>query len=458
MRPRSIATKFTLLVTILVTVIVLAASAGVGVMVYFQTEREIQRQLSTEATTIVEQYLQVSKGSVQLSSTVSGEALASALRTLDLSLYIENTQGAVLATYGTYRDITPEEQAQFIQTSPMENGMYRDISLRGNRYDTYTIPLRSSEGTVGYMQISRLNNVLPLITRTLGSTLLFILPLVWIVAAATTRMLSAAILDPLSRLVAFMDQIEVEHVSSHTLMLPPFADREVRVLVIAFNALLTRVHETITREREAAENISHELKTPLTRIASSLGVAAQGAPPATVRAIRTITRDIVQLGSQADAILDLAITHPSTTQTSCLLSPVIAELSISIPPDITYHAHLSKNFRIPMTSEHARVVWQNIFENAIKYNHHGGTLTITAKVSGSGWSVTTTNTTQERDGEDGNVFDRWWRGASSSVRGRGIGMALIRDICHIYHLTATFSIENGIATTVVAGPSLQPSS
>lgn len=458
MRHVSLSTKLILLVGVLVTAIVVTAATLVGGTIFVQIEREIERQLSTETASIVTNYLQVSKGAIQLSPAVSGEALATELRTLDLSLYIENTEGAALAKYGIYRDLSSSQQAIFTPTSLLTRatsggGIYQDVSLGSTRYDTYTIPLRSKDVFAGYLQIARTNNVLPLITQTLSSTFLLVLPLIWLVALFATSSLVKAILLPLSRLVTLMEVADVETLTTHTFVAPLASDREVAVLTRAYNSLLSRVRITISREREVAENISHEFRTPLTRIASSLAVTAQTAPPTVSKSLRKSIKEIVALGATADTILALALSHDVVSApTTCLLSPLLSELSGSIPSKITWQSDVPKDFRVPMPPEHARVLWQNLLDNAVKYNHDQGKITVHARTSGEEWKVEMTNTTSTPSTIPGKVFERWWRGSQpTKIRGSGIGMAIIHDICRKHHLTAAFFVRDGVASATITG-------
>lgn len=456
MRPLRLATKLSIVVGLLATVIVILAVGAAGYVVFSQTEREIARQLSQAATMIVQDYLEIAKGTIEIAPTKNGEELAADLRTLDLSLYIVNTEGATLAQYGIYRDVNKDQLALLLPRtllSPPAGGVgaYRDATLVAGTYDTYTIPLRSATTQAGYLQIARPNNVLPLITKTLESTLLIFLPLVWLAAYGATRAGTKLILSPLTRLVDFIEHAEVETLAAKRIELPR-ADREVGILVRAFNKLLAKVHFAIQSRGQVAENISHEFRTPLTRIASSLAIVVPAVDPASQRIVRKAIKDVVALGSQAESILDLAISaEPGKSET--LLAPMVAELFTTVPANIRATSKIPAGFRVPLLPDHTRILLKNLVENAVKYNTPDGKIMLSASETGDTWEVTLANTTREKLEGTHRVFERGWRGnRKSATAGKGLGMAIIQDVARKNNLTVTFrQIANSLVEVRVEG-------
>lgn len=95
----------------------------------------------------------------------------------------------------------------------------------------------------------------------------------------------------------------------------------------------------------------------------------------------------------------------------------------------------------------------NLIDNAIKYNHQGGHIYVTVKDEGNQAVYTVRDTgIGIPKGEQKRIFERFYRVDSSrskTIKGTGIGLAVVKHIIDIHHGTVTVESEVGDGTTFI---------
>jgi len=234
-------------------------------------------------------------------------------------------------------------------------------------------------------------------------------------------------------------------------------------LTEVFNAMTARLDGSFQRVREFTLHASHELKTPLTVIRSELETALHdeksGAPPQPARLLSQLDEidrltkivDGLTLLTKADA--GQVALHREPLQLDELVRESFADANILAQPS---------GVRVTLTDCQAtaiqgdrhrlRQLLLNLTDNAVKYNHPGGAVTISLRRAGAAAELRVANTGPGLAVElQPRVFERFFRGDAShnrEVEGCGLGLSIAQWIVHTHGGTIHFASQPGQLTTV----------
>lgn len=458
MRKIGLSARLTMTVGILASGIVAIAAVSIGMLIYLQSEQQIRKQLSAASTVIINDYLMNDQGQVSLQKKDDGQSLVVLLRNMDMSLFLTNASGSAIAEYGIYRSISASDKSILFQagdagdTHNSSAGVYvdKEISQIG-RLDTYTVPLRNGSAIIGYMQITRINNIWPIIMQSLLWALLIQLPVTWIAAVYVIRWGTRQTLAPLGQLVSTVETLDVDHLPEN-LSEPVRMDYDVRLLYQTFHVLMARIRSTLTRQKEISQNVSHEFKTPLTRVITRLALIVEKVSPEQRTIVEGAMQELVGLGQQVDGLLDMAVYETSVEQSGTagfLFSPFIRNLGANLPKSKRVTYHIPRGMKLPIPEGHARIIWRNLLENAAKYSSGNGAIDVSAHETPHAWSVSVSNAVDRAAAPSSRVFLRHYRGfVSHSIQGHGLGMAIVRDVCKQLHLELDYEVDNDMRVCV----------
>lgn len=449
------------MVGMLASCIVAVAAMSIGMLIYVQSEQQIRKQLSSAAAVIIGDYLMSEQGNVALQTKDEGQSLVVYLRNMDMSMLLANSTGVTIAEFGIYRNIKTRDKKILFNTANLEkvrksgSGIYIDKELSEvGRLDTFTVPLRNGSETVGFMQLSRINYIWPIILQSLLWALFIQLPITWLAAVYMIRWGTHRTLLPLNELVSTVETLDIDQLPEQ-IREPSRMDHDVLLLYKTLSGLITRIRSTLIRQREIAQNVSHEFKTPLTRVTTRLALVVREAAPKQKQVIESVMKELVGLGQQVDGLLDLAVYEKTTVRgeaAGLLFSPFIKNIRANLPRSNRVIYKIPRGMRIPIPESHARIVWRNLLENAAKYGSASGSIEVTALRSSSKWSVSVTNAVERNTASSSHVFLRHYRGlVSHSIQGHGLGMAIVRDVCKQLHLKVDYIVDARRVCVCVSG-------
>lgn len=255
---------------------------------------------------------------------------------------------------------------------------------------------------------------------------------------------------PLARLAQTVHRIDPA--SRNSRIPTDQGDPELSHIATAFNAYLARMDDFVAREQAFIRSASHELRTPLAVVGGAVDVlrargldrdGAAGPLERIERATRTMTETV-------DALLALARREAAAHETSpcradrLLNAAVGAQRELAAQRGLTLTLGACEPTTVHASARMLAMLMENLLRNALENTDRG---TVTASVRAGTLSVVDTGS-----GLDPDTARRFLRGAGPAerVRGHGIGLYVVGQICahHGWKVTFEPNPAGGTAVTV----------
>ena len=236
---------------------------------------------------------------------------------------------------------------------------------------------------------------------------------------------------------------------------PHFAEDEVGELAAALDDYAQRQSALIQRDREFNSDVSHELRTPLAVIASTteLLVATPDLPEKLHTRLQRIERAVRQATELTQALLLLSRAERSgpVDGETTNVARVVAEVIDTHRPDIgrkpiELRAEVEAQVTVEAPSSVVAVALGNLVGNACKYTQEGE---IVVRVQAGRVRVEDTGPGIKAEDAE-HLFERGVRGEGETVKGAGLGLAIVRRLCELYGWRVTLAprAERGAVATL----------
>lgn len=220
--------------------------------------------------------------------------------------------------------------------------------------------------------------------------------------------------------------------------------KELNQLSVSYNRMLERLSAAFEIQRQFTANAAHELRTPLALMQVQLDLYHSNSHPGndadTVQMIKMVTEQNDRLNKMVKTLLDMSELQTVGRDDEIVLDALVDEVLEDLEPLAE-----GKNIRLIGKCKDVTMVGSdiliyrlvyNLVENAIKYNHSGGQVTVTAdrKEKHVYLSVEDTGTGIPEELKE-RVFEPFFRVDKSRSRelgGVGLGLALVREIVRVH--------------------------
>ena len=216
--------------------------------------------------------------------------------------------------------------------------------------------------------------------------------------------------------------------------------KELNQLSVSYNKMLERLSEAFEMQRQFTANAAHELRTPLALMQVQLDLYNSTEHPGndecTGHTIAMITEQNERLSKVVKTLLDMSELRITVRDEKIMVDALVEEVLEDLEPLAAEKnvELIGKCKPVTMTGSDIliyRLVY-NLVENAIKYNHPEGKVTVTACQKEKKVILSVADTGSGIPGElRERVFEPFFRVDKSRSRelgGVGLGLALVHEI------------------------------
>ena len=317
------------------------------------------------------------------------------------------------------------------------NSLQDAVTLQDENEIYIGIPDGAWDGFVEDFSVQVYNNKLDYRQKSL-----IISALMALLGGVITYFISGHALKPLR---VFSDKIE--KVQAQNLADSRIEENEVKELnqlSMSYNKMLGRLSDAFEAQRQFTANAAHELRTPLALMQVQLDLYHSNSHPGndadTVQMIKMVTEQNDRLNKMVKTLLDMSELQTVGRDDEIILDALVDEVLEDLEPLAE-----GKNIRLIGKCKDITMVGSdiliyrlvyNLVENAIKYNHSGGQVTVTAdrKEKHVYLSVEDTGAGIPEELKE-RVFEPFFRVDKSRSRelgGVGLGLALVREIVRVH--------------------------
>ncbi len=295
---------------------------------------------------------------------------------------------------------------------------------------------------------------------------------VWVVGLLATAAVGFALASTALLPVRHITQraMDIARANLDARLETPVVDDEIGAMARSLNTLLERLHAALDVNRRFAADAAHELRSPITAMAGEIDVALRrDRTTAEYQETLRLVRD--RLSALSSVISDLMllvrsqegrdIVKRQELALESLVGSSIARLrSVALSRGVTISTGDLGGLSTYGEPGLLGRVFDNVLENAIRYNREHGTVSITGSFTDSAagsWEAgrivvrVTDSGPGIPDGETDRVFDRFYRVDTSRTRhtgGAGLGLAIAREVLALFHGTIRVEHTSAQGTSI----------
>ena len=271
---------------------------------------------------------------------------------------------------------------------------------------------------------------------------LIITVLLALLGGVVTYFISGHALRPIREFSDKIEEVQAQNLSDSRI--EENNVKELNQLGISYNKMLERLSEAFEIQRQFTANAAHELRTPLALMQVHLDLYNSASHPGndadTLQTIKMVTEQNDKLNRMVKTLLDMSELQTVGRDDKIILDAIVEEVLADLEP-----LAVEKNIKLIGKCEDATMIGSdiliyrlvyNLVENAIKYNHPLGQVTVTAYQRNKHvyLSVEDTGSGIPKELRE-RVFEPFFRVDKSRSRelgGVGLGLAFVREIVRVH--------------------------
>lgn len=339
----------------------------------------------------------------------------------------------------------PFEKAKELTT---ESYFYRQFKREnGKVFRSIILPVvnRISAEKIGWVEagesVKEIENTLAFFRK----LLLLSLPIALLFVAIVSYWMVNRLIQPVSAMAEQTEKISYTNLDERLPIINP--NDELGRLGTRFNMLLDRLENAFQTQRQFLNNVSHELKTPITILRNHWEKAtADNSLPDSIR--RRLNTDVEELVRLSKMVSDLSLLshslemHPALKREQVSLTEMLHHLV----EDIRLLAN-QKNQSIEfLGNEPVQVngeprflkrLFLNLLDNAVKYTPDNGSIRVSCSMENGHAVVCFSDNGIGINSQDlPHIFDRFYRASnvhSNNAKGTGLGLSIAKWIAEAHH-------------------------
>ena len=271
---------------------------------------------------------------------------------------------------------------------------------------------------------------------------LIITVLLALLGGVVTYFISGHALRPIREFSDKIEEVQAQNLSDSRI--EENNVKELNQLGISYNKMLERLSEAFEIQRQFTANAAHELRTPLALMQVQLDLYNSASHPGndadTLQTIKMVTEQNDKLNRMVKTLLDMSELQTVGRDDKIILDAIVEEVLADLEP-----LAVEKNIKLIGKCEDATMIGSdiliyrlvyNLVENAIKYNHPLGQVTVNAYQRNKHvyLSVEDTGSGIPKELRE-RVFEPFFRVDKSRSRelgGVGLGLAFVREIVRVH--------------------------
>ena len=263
-----------------------------------------------------------------------------------------------------------------------------------------------------------------------------------LIGGVVTYFISGHALRPIREFYDKIEEVQAQNLAASRI--EENKVKELNQLSVSYNKMLERLSDAFEIQRQFTANAAHELRTPLSLMQVQLDLYNSTRHPDndadTLQTIKMVTEQNGRLSKMVKTLLDMSELQTVGRDDEIMVDALVDEVLADLDP-----LAQEKNIKLTGKCKNITMVGSdiliyrlvyNLVENAIKYNHSGGQVTVTAyrKEKHVYLSVEDTGNGIPEELRE-RVFEPFFRVDKSRSRelgGVGLGLALVREIVRVH--------------------------
>lgn len=455
MKRTSFSKRITLYFLLATAALIVVSFTTIYVVVYRTAYSHLDEDLNAESLEVYNGIVTLSDRMIIANPKEWDEGEHNQIEVNPTFIQIADTSGAILKK-------TPNLVQGKLEIYPeLKTSEYFNTHLANSSVRQLQKPITNHLGqTFGYLSIAIPLDESQLVIRNLRIVLLLALPMVLLVLYYVINFITNKSISPVYELTNAAQKITRENLNQR-IQLPKYKD-ELYTLVNTINSLLDRLEDAVLREKQFTADASHELRTPLSSLKGTLEVMLRKPrePEEYIQKIQYGLAEVNRMTVLVEQLLLLARhegvpvpVHPQKIRLEELIHVLAARLSKQLDENqISLKLQIPSDFEIFADRFMLEQVLENLLTNAAKYSNQGGEVEVELKELDSQTALVIRDhgigmTQQEID----QIFERFYRADESrnfSVRGNGLGMAIVKRFSDVLRLKIKIQSEPGNGTLV----------
>ena len=274
-------------------------------------------------------------------------------------------------------------------------------------------------------------------------TSLILSALMALLGGVITFFISGHALKPISEFSDKIEKVQAQNLAASRI--EENKVKELNQLSISYNKMLERLSESFETQRQFTANAAHELRTPLAVMQVQLDLYNATEHPdndeCSKKTLKMVTEQNERLSKMVKTLLDMSELQTVARDEEIALDALVEEVFADLEPlaqkkDITLTGNCEA---LTMTGSDIliyRLVY-NLVENAIKYNHSDGNVTVTVAKKDQNIIFSVADTGNGiPEALKNRIFEPFFRidkSRSRALGGVGLGLALVYEIVRVHN-------------------------